>query len=198
MKQTNEDIVPERSKTEWATIGKVVALFGLQGELKVLSLTDIPNRFAQLEAVYLAPTHVRRRIEFERPYKGDVIILKLEGIDDAAAADALRNIDLDIPVDELANLPPDVYYQHDIVGLLIKTMSGREIGQIVGIMPTGGNDVYEVKTPHGTQILIPATKEVVKQIDLRRHVMYIDPIKGLLDEKEAISDQDQDQEEGEE
>ncbi len=198
MKQTNEDIVPEQSKTEWATIGKVVAFFGLQGELKVLSLTDIPNRFAQLEAVYLAPTHVRRRIESERPYKGDVIILKLEGIDDANAAESLRNIDLDIPLDELANLPPDVYYQHDIIGLLVKTVRGQEIGQITGIMPTGGNDVYEVKSSQGGQILIPAIKEVVKQVDLRRHVVYIDPIKGLLEDEEAISDQDEDQEEGEE
>lgn len=198
MNQTSEDIVPEQSKTEWATIGQVVALFGVQGELKVRSLSDIPDRFAQLEAVYLAPTHVRRRIESKRPYKGDLIILKLEGIDDANAAEALRNVDLDIPIDELANLPPDVYYQHDIIGLLVKTVSGREIGQITGIMPTGGNDVYEVKTPHGAQILIPAIKEVVKQVDLRRHVMYIDPIKGLLDEKEAISDLEQEQEEGEE
>jgi 16S rRNA processing protein RimM len=194
MKQTNEDTVPEQNKTEWATIGKVVALFGVQGELKVLSLTDIPDRFAQLEAVYPAPAHVRRHIVSERPYKGDLIILKLEGIDDANAAESLRNVDLDIPLDELASLPPDVYYQHDIIGLLVKTMNGQEIGQIVGIMPTGGNDVYEVKGLHGEEILIPAIKEVVKQVDLRRHVMYIDPIKGLLDEKEAISDQEQDEE----
>jgi 16S rRNA processing protein RimM len=190
--------VPEQSKTEWATIGKVVALFGLQGELKVLSLTDIPNRFAELEAVYPAPTHVRRRIESERPYKGDLIILKLEGIDDADAAESMRNVDLDIPLDELAKLPPDVYYQHDIIGLLVKTVGGQEVGQIVGIMPTGGNDVYEVKRPGGGQILIPAVKDVVKQVDLRRHVMYIDPMKGLLDEQEAVSDQEQDQEEGKE
>lgn len=187
--------MPEQSKTEWATIGKVVALFGLQGELKVLSLTDIPNRFAQLEAVYLAPTHVRRRIESERPYKGDVVILKLEGIDDVNAAEALRNVDLDIPLDELAQLPPDVYYQHDIIGLLVKTLAGQEVGRIVDIMPTGGNDVYVVKAPGGAQILLPAIKDVVKQIDLRRHVMYIDPIKGLLDEREAVSDQEQEQEE---
>ncbi len=188
--------MPEQSKIEWATIGKVVALFGVRGELKVLSLSDIPDRFAQLEAVYLAPGHECRRIESERPYKGDLIILKLEGIDSANAAESLRNVDLDIPLDELAALPPDVYYQHDIIGLLVKTMNGQEVGQIIGIMSTGGNDVYEVKSSHGGQILIPAIKEVVKQVDLRRHVMYIDPIKGLLDEQEAISDQEQ--KEGEE
>ena len=189
--------MPEQSKTEWATIGKVVALFGVQGELKVLSLTDIPDRFVQLEAVYVAPTHVRRRIESTRPYKGDMVILKLEGIDDANAAEALRNVRLEIPLDELAALPPDVYYQHDILGLLVRTLTGQEVGRIVDIMSTGGNDVYVVKAPGGAQILLPAIKEVIKQIDLRRHVMYIDPIKGLLDEREALSDREEEQEEGE-
>jgi 16S rRNA processing protein RimM len=189
--------VPEQSKTEWATIGKVVALFGVQGELKVLSLTDIPDRFVQLEAVYVAPTYARRRIESARPYKGDMVILKLEGIDDANAAEALRNASLEIPLDELAELPPDVYYQHDILGLLVRTLAGQEVGRVVDIMPTGGNDVYVVKASGGTQILLPAVKEVIKQIDLRRHVMYIDPIKGLLDEREAVSDLEEEQEEGE-
>lgn len=189
--------MPEQSKKEWATIGRVVALFGVQGELKVLSLTDIPDRFVQLEAVYVAPTYARRRIESARPYKGDMVILKLEGIDDANAAEALRNASLEIPLDELAELPPDVYYQHDILGLLVRTLAGQEVGRVVDIMPTGGNDVYVVKASGGAQILLPAIKEVIKQIDLRRHVMYIDPIKGLLDEREALSDREEEQEEEE-
>lgn len=186
--------MPEQSNTEWATIGKVVALFGLQGELKVLSMTDIPDRFAELEVVYTAPAHKRHCIEAVRPYKGDMVILKLAGIDDANAAEALRNVNLDIPVDELAKLPPDSYYQHDILGLSVLKMDGEPVGRIVDIMPTGGNDVYVVKTPSGGQVLIPAIKSVIKQVDLLRHVMYIEPIKGLLDEKEALNDQEEDQE----
>jgi 16S rRNA processing protein RimM len=55
---------------------------------------------------------------------------------------------------------------------------------------TGSNDVYIVKTPDAQQILIPAIKEVIKQIDLLRHLMYIDPIRGLLDDDATIDDQD--------
>ena len=186
--------MPKQKNTEWATIGKVVALFGLQGELKVISMTDIPDRFTELEEIYTAPGHTRRRIERVRPYKGDMVILKLAGIDDANAAEALRNVNLEIPVQELAKLPPDSYYQHDILGLNVLTLDGREIGKIVDIMPTGGNDVYVVKTSSGGQALIPAVKAVVKQVDLLRHVMYIDPIRGLLDDEEALSDQKEDEE----
>ncbi len=183
-----------QSNTEWATIGKVVAPFGLRGELKVLLLTDIPDRFVSLDAVHLGPDHVLHAIQAVRPYKGEMIVLKLEGIDDANAAQALRNFDLTIPLSKLAKLPPDSYYQHDILGLTVRTLDGREVGNIIDIMPTGGNDVYVIKAQDGRQVLIPAIKDVIKQIDLTRKMMYIDPIRGLLDDQETIN---ADNEEGE-
>ena len=180
--------MPQQRMTEWATIGKVVALFGLQGELKVRLLTDIPNRFAQLGAVYVGSDHARYSIEHVRPYKGEMILLKFKGIDDADAAEALRNLDLDIPLSSLTKLPPDSYYQHDILGLHVVTLAGRELGTIVDIIVTGSNDVYVIKAPDGQQVLIPAIKDVVKQIDLIRHTMHIDLLPGLLDNEDDKSE----------
>ncbi len=174
-----------QSNTEWVTIGKVVAPIGVRGETKVFLLTDIPNRFAQLEVVYLEPDHVPHRIESVRPYKGTMVVLKFEGFNDMNAAETLRNRDICIPLAEMAKLPPDSYYQHDILGLRVFLMSGAELGEIVAILPTGGNDVYTVKTNDGRQVLIPAIKQVIKQIDLIRCAMYIDPLPGLLDEDPA-------------
>lgn len=173
--------MPKQIETEWATIGKVVALFGIRGELKVLLLTDIPNRFAGLGAVYAGPDHTRRLIQSVRPYKGEMIVLKLEGIDDANTAESLRDQNLAIPVSELAQLPPDSYYQHDILGLMVITLDGQKLGSIVDIIVTGSNDVYVIKAPDGSQVLIPAIKDVIKQVDLIRRTMYIDPLPGLLD-----------------
>ncbi len=173
--------MPKQNETEWATIGKVVALFGVRGELKVRLLTDIPNRFAELDAVYAGPAHTRHPIQRVRPYKGEMIVLKLEGIDDADAAEPLRNQDLQIPLSELAKLPPGFYYQHDILGLRVFTLDRLELGKIVDILITGSNDVYVVKAPDGSQVLIPALKEVIKEIDLIHHTMHIDPLPGLLD-----------------
>lgn len=168
-------------KTEWATIGQVVALFGVRGELKVRSLTDIPDRFSQLEAVYLGTDYQRFVIERVRPYKGEVIILKLAGIDDANAAETLRYQNLSIPLNQLAQLPPGSYYQHDIVGLTVLLPAGSELGRVVDILETGSNDVYIVQTPMGEQVMIPAIKEVIKGIDLIRHTMSIEPLPGLLE-----------------
>ncbi len=173
--------MPKQSNIEWATIGKVVALFGLGGELKVRSFTDIPSRFAELDAVHVGDSHVLHIIEAVRPYKGDMILLKLKGFDDATIAEKLRNVDLCIPLSKLAKLPPDSYYQHDIIGLRVFTLDDKVLGTIIDIIETGSNDVYVVKTETGTQQLIPAIKDVIKQIDLIRHTMHIDPIPGLLD-----------------
>jgi len=185
--------VPKQQETEWATIGKVVALFGLQGELKVHLLTDIPNRFAQLDAVYLGPDHIRFSIRSVRPYKGEMILLKLEGFNDANAAEDLRNLDISIPLSQLAELPQDSYYQHDILGLHVFTLDGSDLGNIVDIIVTGSNDVYVIKTMEGRQVLIPAIKQVIKQIDLIRHTMHIDPLPGLLDNSSSNDREEKDQ-----
>ena len=173
--------MPKQNETDWATIGKVVALFGIHGELKVRLLTDIPNRFAELKTVYVGANHTPHSIQSVRPHKGEIIVLKLSGIDDANTAEPLRDQELSIPLSELAQLPPGSYYQHDILGLLVLTLDGQKLGRIVEIITTGSNDVYLIKKPDGSQILIPAIKDVIKQIDLIHHTMHIDPLPGLLD-----------------
>ncbi|GHO85031.1 ribosome maturation factor RimM [Dictyobacter formicarum] len=180
-----------KNTTEWATIGKIVAPFGIRGEVKVFPLSDVPDRFVSLETVYLMPDHHSLSIAGVRPYKGEMLLLKFKGIDDANAAEKLRNRDIVIPLAELAKLPPDAYYQHDIMGLRVLRLSGKEVGVITDIWTTGGNDVYVIKGPQGQQFLIPAVKEVIKQIDLIRHVMYIDPMKGLLDDEAVVDDPNQ-------
>lgn len=183
--------MPEAKSTEWATIGQIVALFGVRGELKVRLLTDIPDRLQQLEFVYLSPDQKKYGIEHVRPYKGEMVIIKLAGVDDASAAELLRQQSLLIPLSQLAKLPPDSYYQHDILGLTVSTLDNRKLGPIVDIIETGSNDVYVIKGADGKQVLIPAIKAVVKQIDLIRRTMYIDPLPGLL---ESVTREDEEAE----
>lgn len=193
-----EGTMSKPSNTEWATIGIIVAPFGIRGELKVFSLSDIPGRFAQLDSIFIGPDHAPRKITAVRPYKGDMFVLKFAGIDDATTADTMRNLDLSIPLDKLATLPPDSYYQHDILGMHVAILNGRELGTIIEIMETGSNDVYVVKGKDGKQILFPAIKDVVKQVDLIRQMMYIEPMPGMLDDDAIVHDPNEVLEEEEE
>src|SRR5258707_8758379 len=115
-----------------------------------------------------------------------MVVRNLTDLEEANTAESLLYFDLTIPLDELVKLPPDSYYQHDILGLQVRTLRGHEIGMIEDIMVTGSNDVYIIKAPDGKQILVPAIKDVVKQIDLIRKMMYIEPIAGLLDNDETV------------
>jgi len=187
--------VPIPNETEWATVGKVVAPFGVHGELKILSFTDIPNRFAELKTIHLGPDHICYQIKSARPYKGEMVVLKLAGIEDANTAETVRNHVLAIPISQLAKLPPDSYYQHDIVGLQVVTLDGRSLGEVIDIIETGSNDVYVIKAATGGKdILIPAIKEIIKQVDLIRKMMYIEPIKGLLDDDETTTEDEEEDE----
>ena len=122
-------------------------------------------------------------------------MLKLAGIEDANTAETVRNHVLAIPISQLAKLPPDSYYQHDIVGLQVVTLDGRSLGEVIDIIETGSNDVYVIKAATGGKdILIPAIKEIIKQVDLIRKMMYIEPIKGLLDDDETTTEDEEEDE----
>lgn len=188
--------MPRQEKiTEWAAIGRIAAPFGLRGEMKVFSLSDLPDRFTKLEYVYLSPDYQRYTLESVRPYKGEMLLLKLAGINDPTTIEKLHNHDLCLPASELPRLPSDSYYQHDIFGLRVARLNDTTVGTIKDIITTGSNDVYVVKAPDGKEYLIPAIKEVIKQVDLIRRVMYIEPMEGLLDDDAEIADSGVEEEE---
>jgi 16S rRNA processing protein RimM len=182
--------MPRQQETEWATIGTIVAPFGVRGEMKVFSLTDIPDRFQKLRNVYLKPDYKSYTLEGVRlaPGSAGLLLLKLRGIDDATTVEGLRKRDICIPLSQIANLPPDTYYQHDLLGLRVVTLEGQEVGTLFRIMETGSNDVYEIQPPEGKLILIPAIKQVIKKVDLTSRTMFIDPMPGLLDDQAVLID----------
>ncbi len=158
-------------------IGRVVGPFGIRGEVKVTVQTDFPERFDAGNQVKLnlPGGQIAKRIERSRPGKGG-LTLKLEGIEDRNAAEALRDIDIVIGESELRELGEGQFYVFDLVGLKVVTDDGREQGIVTEVLQGGGNDVYVTSTG----LCIPALKDVVKSIDVARGVMTIHPVPGLL------------------
>ncbi len=174
---------------EWVTIGRIVAVFGVHGELKVLPQTDIPNRFAHLRALHIGPEHRRYRLTKSRPYRADMLIITLAGVETANDAEALIGQALMIPLAELPTLPPDQYYIHDLIGLRAETSGGQTLGAIVDILATGGNDVYVIREAEtGRDVMVPAVKEMVKRVDIAARVVIIDPIPGLFDDRFEVAE----------
>lgn len=164
-------------ENDFLTIGRILAPWGLKGDIKTEIHTDFPqNRFAPKSKVYI--DGIALHIERSRPHKGS-IILKLDGIDSTEQVEALKGKLLQVPEIEAMPLDEDEYYQHQIIGLEVRTLKGKVLGKIKHILPTGSNDVYIVEGKD-EEFLIPAIDHVVKQVDIEKGTLTIKEIEGLF------------------
>jgi 16S rRNA processing protein RimM len=161
---------------QFIPIARVVAPWGIRGEVKAEPLTDFSDRFACGETVYLQEHAVT--IESSR-YSGNMVILKLDTIDSRNAAELTRGAYLEVPSTELKPLPKGEYYRFQLLGLEVQSTEGKLLGTISNVIPTGSNDVYEISSDTGV-FLIPATDEVIKSIDIDKGCMIIEILKGLF------------------
>lgn len=167
------------------TIGRVVRAHGLRGDVRVRSLSDVPDRFATLTQVTVTgPDGARRPLAVRavRPMANDYLV-SFEGIDRPEDAAGLVGSLLQIAEDRAAPLPDGQYYQHDLVGMVVRTEEGLPLGTLAEIFPTGANEVFVVRRPDGREHLIPATREVVRAVDVAGRLMTIRRMPGLLDEE---------------
>ncbi len=95
----------------------------------------------------------------------------------------MRNRLLGIPIEEAPVLPDNTYWEHQLVGLVVQDAQGKELGELIDIIRTGSNDVYVVKDREEKEYLIPAIKEVIIEVDLKKGLMTINPLNGLLKEE---------------
>jgi 16S rRNA processing protein RimM len=128
-----------------------------------------------------APDPREYRVERARvvPHsRGVALVLGLDAVADREAADALRGWLVQVPEDEAWKLPKGQYYWHQIIGLVVVTVEGRRLGTVADILETGANDVYVVKR-EGEDLLLPAIKDVIKEIAPERGEMVVELLPGM-------------------
>jgi 16S rRNA processing protein RimM len=154
-------------------IGRITSSHGIKGELRVMPLTDFPERFNAGAEVWIdgKPVLVTRR-----RWQGKEMILAIEGVDTRDAADALRGKEIMAP--SPTQLDEGVFYQHDIVGLRAVTLQGEVLGRVSEVISTGSNDVYVVVGDRG-ELLLPALEGVVHEVDVENGRLVVDVIEGL-------------------
>ena len=169
-----------RSVPEYLVVATVLAPFGIKGEVKVRIETDFPDRFALLERVHLGRELWPFELEGFRQHSKGYSLLKLAGCDDRDAAGRLRGMAVQIPLTEAVPLNPGEYYVYQIQGLSVWTESGDPLGTVEEVLFTGSNEVYVTRGPRG-QVLIPALKDVVLEVDLEAGRMTVCLPPGLLE-----------------
>lgn len=166
---------------EYITVGEIVGTHGHRGAVRLIPHTDFPERFGELEeiAVWLGGRRTFFGVEGAFVHRR-LVVLKLRGVDSLEAARRLRGGLLQITRDRLRPLPPGHYYLFEIVGLEVYGVEGEPLGRVADVIRTGANDVYVVRGGKG-EILIPALKTVVREIDLDRGRMTVDLPPGLVE-----------------
>lgn len=166
---------------EYLEIGQIVNTNGLKGFLKVKPLTDDITRFEDLETIYIQKA--KELIEFkiqDVKYNKNMVLLKLEGIDDITEAEKYKNCYIKINREDAVELEEDSYFIVDIIGSEVFTEEGEDLGKVVDVLQTGSNDVYTVKTLDGKEILLPAIEDVIKNVDIENKKIVIHLMEGLI------------------
>jgi 16S rRNA processing protein RimM len=164
-------------------VGRVVKTQGMKGQVRISSPEGRSPAFSRGNVVYLENRQGVKKsltVHSSRPYRQSTI-LSFQEVKRVEEAEEFVGCSIYVTKESLGVLPPDEFYGYQLVGLQVKTEGDNFLGILEEIMPTGSNDVFVVRKD-GKEILIPATDEVVVQVNLLENVMVIRPLEGLLPE----------------
>lgn len=163
-------------------IAKIAKPRGLMGELVADLLTDFPERFKELrEITAVAAGGDRVELKIENVwFQKDRVVLKFEGIDSVEAAEEWRNAEICIAESEAVELESDEFYDWQLEGCEVVTITGDSLGSVREIMRTGGTENLVV-TGETREFLIPFAEAICIEVDIEEKRIVIDPPDGLLE-----------------
>jgi 16S rRNA processing protein RimM len=172
-------------------VGRVVAAQGLGGELRVLPLSDFPQRFTLAGPRWLQDPQGRQRqvaLLSGRQLPGrELFVVRLEGVGDRSGAEALLGCELMVKADDRPPLDPGEFHVLDLVGLEVRLMEQGQPGAVVGTVTDlihAGNDLLEIASidaPQGPRRLIPFVEAIVPEVHLDQGWLGLTPPPGLLE-----------------
>lgn len=166
---------------QYLELGQIVNTFGIKGQVKVNPFTDDIRRFEELKEIYVEKKNELKLFKIEQVnYSKNMVILKLQGVNNPDEAEKLRNCYIKINRKDAKKLPEGTYYIVDLIGLEVYTDEDKLLGKVDDIYNTGSSDIYVVKDELGKQILLPAIKDVLKKVDLENGKIIVHLIQGLI------------------
>ena len=148
-------------------VGVISSTHGVRGEVKVFPTTDDVTRFRQLKKVYLDTGREMLPLEIQNvKFFKQFAILKFKGIDNINDIEKYRGKSLMIDREDAVDLDEDEYFIADMIGMKVYTEDGSEFGTLKDVMETGANDVYIIDSPEYGEVLIPAIRECILDVDM--------------------------------
>ena len=172
-------------KDDWLSVGKIVGVQGLQGELRVNPASDFPERFTAPGPRWLRsrkesePTEIQLKKGRQLPGKS-LFVVRFEGVDNRSAAAALVGQELLVLADDRPELADGEFHLLDLVGLEARLAAdGPALGTVTDLI-NGGNDLLEITTTDDRKLLIPFVEAIVPEVQLEGGWLLLAPPPGLL------------------
>lgn len=165
---------PLTGEPVFLVVGKLRRPHGLNGDILMEIITDFPERMRRGRQLFIGETHIPVVLEKSRPHP-PFLLLKLRDYDSPEAVGEFRNSVVYVRADTLPPLPEGEYYHHQLVGLHVFSEDGQELGILTEVLETGANDVYVVTAENGTELLLPAIRDVILGVDIAGKTMRVRP-----------------------
>lgn len=163
-------------------VGVITSTHGIRGEVKVFPTTDDVMRFKKLKEVILDTGKEQKPLEIEHvKFFKNMVILKFKGFDNINDIEIYKGKDLFVTRENAVELGPDENFIADLIGLSVVTDEGEELGTLKDVMQTGANDVYVVERKDKKEVLLPAIKQCILDVDLEAEKITVHVMEGLLD-----------------
>lgn len=162
-------------------VGIISSTHGVKGEVKVFPTTDDNSRFKKLRAVLLdtGVEFLSLEVESVKFFK-QFVILKFKGIDDINDIEKYRGKGLFVTRENAVKCKKDEYFIADLIGIKVRDEEGNELGILQDVIETGANDVYQIKMTDGRELLLPAIRQCVLEVDIAAGFMKVHVLEGLL------------------
>lgn len=167
---------------QFLRVGVISSTHGIRGEVKVYPTTDDPERFLDLDEVILDTGREHKILEIEgvKFFKNQVI-LKFKGYDNINDIEKYLKKDLLVDREHAVELGENENFIADLIDMEVATDEGKVLGTLTDVIETGANDVYAVKTPEGKEILLPAIRDCILDVNVDEKRMTVHVMEGLLD-----------------
>ena len=167
---------------QFLRVGVISSTHGIRGEVKVYPTTDDPERFLDLDEVILDTGREHKILEIEgvKFFKNQVI-LKFKVYDNINDIEKYLKKDLLVDREHAVELGENENFIADLIDMEVVTDEGKVLGTLTDVIETGANDVYAVKTPEGKEILLPAIRDCILDVNVDEKRMTVHVMEGLLD-----------------
>ena len=167
---------------ELLQVGVITSTHGIKGEVKVFPTTDDVNRFKQLKEVILDTRKEQMTLQIEGvKFFKQFVILKFKGIDDINDIERYSKRSLYVTRENAVPLGENEYFIADLIDLTVIDEAEKKFGVLKDVIQTGANDVYVITMTDEREVLVPAIKECILDVNLEKRVMKIHLLEGLLD-----------------